>query len=155
MIVLLSLLAPFCKSASGQTLGVTASPSAVNFTLPRNGVAPGSSVISITTSWVISLPPFSITLYAFTGSTTAALTDGAGHNIPTSKVSGSADGGPFTAFTGNSGFAPGQSVTIFTSSGLSLLGSRNDSLGLQIDTTSLALPPGTYRGTLTIRAVLM
>jgi hypothetical protein len=155
VIAALCLAGPICKSAHGQTLSVSASPSNVNFTLPRNGVASGDSVISITTSWVISIPPFTITLYAFTSSTTAALTDGAGHNIPTSKVSGSADGGAFTTFTGNSSFAPGQSVTIFTTSGISLLGSRSDSLGLQIDTTSLALPPATYRGTLTLRAVLM
>jgi hypothetical protein len=143
------------KCANGQTLTVSAAPSTVNFTLPRNGVGSGDSTITITTSWLASLPPLTITLYAFTSSTTAALTDGAGHNIPTSKVSGSANGGAFSTFTGNSSFAAGRSITIFTQSTLSVAGSRNDSLGLQIDTTSLALPPATYHGTLTIRATLM
>jgi hypothetical protein len=143
------------KCAAAQTLTVSAAPSAVNFTLPRNGAASGNSAITVTTSWIISLPPLTITLYAFTSSTTAALSDGAGHNIPTSKVSGSANGGAFSAFTGNSSFAAGRSLTIFTQSTLSVSGSRNDTLGLQIDTTSLSLPPATYQGTLTIRATLM
>jgi|SRR5579872_1544758 len=143
------------KCATGQTLTVAAAPSTVNFTLPRNGVGSGDSSITITTSWLASVPPLTITLYAFTSSTTAALTDGAGHNIPTSKVSGSANGGAFSAFTGNSSFAAGRSITIFTQGTLSIAGSRNDSLGLQIDTTSLALPPATYHGTLTIRATLL
>src|ERR1700733_6202132 len=82
VIAALCLAGPICKSAHGQTLSVSASPSNVNFTLPRNGVASGDSVISITTSWVISIPPFTITLYAFTSSTTAALTDGAGAQHP-------------------------------------------------------------------------
>jgi hypothetical protein len=152
-VVALLCLAGNC--ATGQTLTVTASPSTVNFTLPRNGVSSGGSSITVTTSWLVSVPPLTITLYAFTSSTTAALTDGAGHNIPTSKVSGSANGGAFSAFTGNSSFAAGRSLTIFTQSTLSVAGSRNDSLGLQIDTTSLALPPATYQGTLTIRATLL
>jgi hypothetical protein len=142
-------------SARAQTLTVSAAPSNVNFTLPRNGVGSGDSTITITTSWIISLPPLTITLYAFTSSTTAALTDGAGHNIPTSNVSGSANGAAFSAFTGTSSFAAGRSITIFSQSTLSLSGSRNDTLGLQIDTTSLALPPATYHGTLTIRAALL
>jgi hypothetical protein len=152
---LLCLAGPFCIGARGQTLTVSATPSSVNFTLPRNGVASGTSQITITTQWLVSVPPLTITLYAFTGSTTAALTDGAGHNIPTSKVSGSANGGSFTSFTGTSSFAAGRSITIFTQSTLSIAGSRNDTLGLRIDTTSLALPPATYQGTLTIRATLM
>jgi hypothetical protein len=143
------------KCAYGQTLTVSAAPSNVNFALPRNGVAVGDSGITITTSWLVSLPPLTITLYAFTSSTTAALTDGAGHNIPTSNISGSANGAAFTAFTGTSSFAAGRSLTIFTQTSLSLGGSRNDTLGLQIDTTSLALPPATYHGTLTIRAALL
>jgi hypothetical protein len=154
-IALLGLIGPGCKCAHAQTLTVSASPSAVNFTLPRNGVASGGSAITITTQWLISVPPLTITLYAFTSSTTAALTDGAGHNIPTSNVSGSANGGAFTSFTGTSSFAAGRSITIFTQSTLSVAGSRNDTLGLRIDTTSLALPPATYQGTLTIRAALL
>jgi hypothetical protein len=143
------------ECAHGQTLTVSAAPSTVNFTLPRNGVSSGDSTITITTSWLVSLPPLTITLYAFTSSTTSALTDGAGHNIPTSKVSGSANGGAFSAFTSNSTFGPGRSLTIFTQTSLNVAGSRNDTLGLQVDTTSLALPPATYHGTLTIRATLM
>ena len=152
---LLFLVITRTECAYGQTLTVSASPSAVNFTLPRNGAGSGDSLVTITTSWLVSLPPLTITLYAFTSGTTAALTDGAGHNIPTSRVLGSANGGAFSAFTGNSTFAAGRSLTIFTQTTFSVAGSRNDTLGLQIDTTSLALPAATYHGTLTIRATLM
>jgi len=152
---LVCLAGPVCRCSHGQTLTVSAAPSAVSFTLPRNGVGSGNSQITITTQWLVSVPPLTITLYAFTSSTSAALTDGAGHNIPTSNVSGSANGGSFAAFTGNSSFASGRSITIFTQSTLSVAGSRNDTLGLQINTTSLALPPATYQGTLTIRATLL
>lgn len=155
VLVLLCATGLSTKCAHGQTLTVSAAPSNVNFTLPRNGVGAGDSSITITTSWLISLPPLTITLYAFTSSTTAALTDGAGHNIPTSNVSGSANGAAFNAFTGTSTFAAGRSLTIFTQTSLSVAGSRNDTLGLQINTTSLALPPATYHGTLTIRATLL
>ncbi len=118
VVVLLYLSGLGCQCANGQTLTVSAAPSTVNFTLARNGAASGNSAITITTSWLVSLPPLTITLYAFTSSTTAALTDGAGHNIPTSNVSGSANGGAAGAFTGNSSFAAGRSLTIFTQSTL-------------------------------------
>src|SRR6202041_2931939 len=154
-IALLCLAGPVCRCSHGQTLTVSAAPSAVSFTLPRKGVGSGNSQITITTQWLVSVPPLTITLYAFTSSTTAALTDGAGHNIPTSNVSGRANGGSFPFFTGTSSFAAGRSIPIFTQSTLSIAGSRNDTLGLQIDTTSLALPPATYQGTLTIRATLL
>ena len=157
-LAVLCLAGPFCSGSHGQTLTVSAAPSTVNFTLPRNGVGSGTCYRSPASprSGLISVPPLTITLYAFTSSTTAALTDGVGHNIPTSKVSGSPNGGSFTSFTGTSAFAAGRSITIFTQSTLSVAGSRNDShSGLQIDTTSLALPPATYQGTLTIRATLM
>lgn len=100
--------------------------------------------------------PISITLYGYLSSPTAALSDGAGDNIPSANVSGSPDGGSYAAFTGTSPYSTGTSITVFTAtSALSLQGSRSDTLALKIDTTGLSLPAATYSGTLTLEAQVL
>ncbi len=137
----------------GSSISVSASPALVNFNLAPGGVANGSSTITVTTQWVLR-PLQNVTLYAYFTSAAGALTDGAGHNIPSSKVSGSPNGGAFTSFTGNSPFAVGSSITIFTERvvGNNRNKIRNDTLGLQIDTSGLGLPSGIYTGVLNLRA---
>lgn len=143
-------------SARAQLLTVSASPSTVNFTLARNGTADGSGSISITTSWTLLTTPLSITLYAYLSSPAAALSDGAGDNIPSATVSGSSDGGGYVAFSGNSPFSTGTSITVFTqTSQLNLNGSRNDTLSLRINTAGLNLPAAAYSGTLTLEAQIL
>lgn len=143
-------------SARAQTVTVSASPSFINFTLARNGTADGNASISITTSWVLLVMPISVTLYAYLSSPAVALSDGAGHNIPSANVSGSVDGGGYIAFSGNSPFSSGTSITVFTqTSQLSLNGSHIDTLALRIDTAGLNLPAATYSGTLTLQAQVM
>jgi len=136
------------------SLTVAAAPGLVNFALAPNGVASGSSTITITTAW--NLPPSAgnVTLYAFFNSAAAALASGAGNNIPSSRVRGSVNGGPFTPFTGSSPLAVGSSMTVFKDSVANTQGNsnRDDLLNLQIDTTGLGLPPGTYTGLLRIQA---
>lgn len=135
------------------SLTVSAAPGLVNFALLPNGVASGSSTITITTSWVLR-PPNTVTVYAFFTSPSAALTDGGSNYIPSSKVLGSPNGGAFTPFTGASPFSGASSVTIFSQRvlGFSRQVTRSDTLDLQIDTTGLGLPAGTYTGLLRIRA---
>ncbi len=134
-------------------LAVAASPGLVNFSLVPSGIANGSSTITITTSWVLRPSNGTLTLYAYF-STTTALSDGAGHVLPSANVSGSANGGAFTPFTGASPFAAGSSITIFSQRilGFNRSGTRNDTLNLRIDTTGLGLPAGTYTGLLRIQA---
>lgn len=136
------------------SITISASPTSVTFTLTANGVSTGSSQISVTTAWALSSSSTSISLYAYCSSATAALSDGSGDNIPASSVLGSPNSGTFTAFTGNSPFGTGTSVTIFTQSVSSsnLNTSRTDTLDLEIDTTGLNLPVGTYTGVLTLQA---
>jgi hypothetical protein len=137
-----------------ESLTISASPSSVNFTLASSGIAAGSSQISITTAWALLATRSSLTLYAFASSATAALTDGSGDNIPAANLTGSPNSGAFSAFTGSSPFGSGTSLTIFTqaiSSG-NLNSTRTDTLNLNINTTGLSLPVGTYTGILTIRA---
>lgn len=137
-----------------ESLTISASPTNVNFTLASSGTAAGSAQISITTAWALLATRSSLTVYAFCASPTAALTDGSGDNIPAANLTGSANGGAFSSFTANSPFGTGTSLSIFTQAITSgnLNSTRTDTLNLNINTTGLSLPVGTYTGVLTIRA---
>lgn len=136
------------------SLTVSASPTSVSFALAASGTASGSPQISVTTAWALSNSSTTISLYAYCSSTAAALSDGSGDNIPSSSLLGSANSGTFTAFTGDSPFGAGTSLTIFSQSvsGTTLNTSRTDTLDLEIDTTGLNLPVGTYTGVLNLQA---
>lgn len=169
-LVVIALTGPLVPRASAQTnsnavpvaltatlpasLTVSASPTSVSFTLSASGVSTGSAQISISTAWALSSSSTSVSVYAYFASATAALTDGSGDNIPSANVLGSANAGAFTAFTGNSPFGTGTSLTVFTQSisSSNLNTSRTDTLNLEIDTSGLNLPVGTYTGTMTLQA---
>jgi hypothetical protein len=154
--------AQISSNIAGVTLGATlnsslsviAAPNAVNFALVQNGVANGSTAVTVTTIWALHPSIGAVTLYAYFTSAAAALSNGAGTNIASSRVAGSANGGAFSAFTGSSPFAAGSSITLATWRilGNNRNGNRQDTLGLQIDTTGLALPAGSYNGVLNIQA---
>src|SRR5437879_405951 len=93
------------------SLTVAAAPGLVNFALAPNGVASGSSTITITTSWVLPASAGNVTLYAFFNSAALALANGAGNNIPSSRGRGSVNGGPVTPCTASSAFAALRSLT--------------------------------------------
>jgi hypothetical protein len=135
-------------------LTVSATPGLVNFTLQNSGVSNGSSPITITTSWTLATIISRLSLYAYFTSPTSALADGSGHNIPATNVSGSVNGGAFTAFTGNGPFAATSSIQVFNRLvlGFSIPQSRTDTLNLRINTTGLGLAPGSYAGLLVIQA---
>jgi hypothetical protein len=137
------------------SITINAAPSLVNFALVRSGVSNGSVPISITTSWVVPTLFGNVVEYAYFSSPTDALSDGAGDNIPSASVSGSANGGAFTPFTGTSPFAAGSSITLFNQFILiffSTTATRTDTLNLRIDTTGLNLPAAAYTGVLHIQA---
>ena len=137
------------------SIRVTAAPGLLNFNLVRSGIANGSAPVSITTAWTLPILFGAVTEYAYFTSPASALSDGAGDNIPSASVSGSANGGGYTAFTGTSPFAAGSSMTIFNQFVLIFFNStatRTDTLNLRIDTTGLNLPAGTYTGVLHIQA---
>jgi hypothetical protein len=137
------------------SISVAAAPGLVNFNLVRSGIAGGSAPISITTTWALPLLFGNIIEYAYFTSPAAALTDGASDNIPSANVSGSFNGGAFTAFTGTSPLAAGSSITLFNQTFFILFtnpGARTDTLNLQINTTGLNLPAATYTGVLHIQA---
>ncbi len=136
------------------SLTVSAAPGLVNFALPPNGTATGSSAITVTTSWTLSPSTGRVSTYAYFTSAAAALTDGGGDNIPSSSVSGSVNGGAFTAFTGASPFAASSSLFLsFTRVlGFNKTGSHVDTLNLMISTVGLGLPAANYSGVLNIQA---
>jgi hypothetical protein len=136
------------------SLTVNASPSLVNFALLASGASTGSSVITVNTSWTLGASVAGVTTYAYFTSAAAALSDGSGDNIPSSKVSGSVNGGVFGTFTGASPFAAGSSVTLSTTklTATNRTGNHADTLNLMISTVGLALPAATYTGVLNIQA---
>jgi hypothetical protein len=122
------------------------------------------SAVNITTSWDINPTAASVTLVGYFTSATAALTNGS-FNIATSSVKGrvttaGAPGAPasFAAFTqsgvGGVGTASG-SLTLFseTITAANKKSSRTIDLELQLDLTGQTTTPGTYTGTLNLRAV--
>jgi hypothetical protein len=140
-----------------QSLSVSLSGNAVNFNLvagsPNN---PGSTTITATTSWTLNQLIALVSVYAFFTSSTAALTDGAGNNIPSADFQISDNGGAFTALTNtapfggaNAGLTLGQSLIFLFNE----KGSRTDVMKFNINLAPLpTLPPGNYTGTLTIQA---
>ena len=136
------------------SLTVTASPGLVNFPLIPSGITNGSTAVTVNTSWTLSPSVGSVKTYAFFTSAAAALTDGAGDNIPSTSVSGSVNGGAFGAFTGVSPFAAASSVTISTIRilGNNKSGNQSDTLNMRINTTGLNLPAANYTGVLMIQA---
>jgi hypothetical protein len=138
-----------------ESLTVSAAPGTVNFILPASGIAPGSAAVVVNTSWVLAPARTSLSVYAFLGSAAAALTDGAGNNIPSSKVSGSVNAGPMSTFTGASPFSANASITVVNALAINNFNrsaNRADNVALQIDTTGLNLPAGTYTGVMTVQA---
>jgi hypothetical protein len=144
------------NAVMNETVSVSAAPATVNFTpLNSNGVTAGDSAVTINTAWVLNPSRGNLNVYAYFASTTAMTNSAnATYTIPVSSVQGSINGGAATAFTGNSPFATGSSLSIAT---VNIIGnnrnsSESDSLALTVDTTGAGLPAGTYTGTLFVQA---
>jgi hypothetical protein len=98
----------------------------------------------------------SLKLYAFFSSSTSALTDGAGNNIPSADFQISNNAGPFNALTNTVPFGGANAGLQLSSTpilGNNKSGSRTDNMNFNINLVPLpSLPAGTYTGTLTIQA---
>lgn len=138
----------------GESITVGAAPGLVNFALVGSGVSNGSSQVAISTSWALSSARTNVSVYAYFTSAAAALTDGAGNDIPSSSVAGSVNGAAFGAFTGASPFSGASAITVLNQAvgAGTFSSSSSDTLDLRIDTTGLGLPAGTYTGVLNIQA---
>jgi len=146
-------------SGAAQTLPVLTDNTTNNFPTP----------VVIQTQWDLNPGQTgSVNVIGWFSTPSQALTNGAGTNIPSSRMKGQlTPGAPaptsypatFTAFTQNAvggiGTAGG-SLRLFqiNISGSNKIQTRTDNLSLQLDLTGAGvLPPGTYSGTLNIQAV--
>ncbi len=146
--------------ASAETVTTSLSGGADTFNLrPGNNTNPAATTISATTAWSLS-PPYSLNVYAYFLNSVAALTDGSGHNIPSSAFFISVNGGNSTALTSNAantaGFGgPNAGFTLdnINVQPVNKNSSVTDTMMFNLDLSALSqLPAGTYSGTLYIQA---
>jgi len=139
------------------SISVSLSGNAVNFNLTAGSASnPGSVGVTATTSWLLKPSVGSVNLYAFFSNSAAALTDGAGDNIPSADFQISDNAGPFAALTSTVPFGganAGLQVSSVKILGNNRSGTRTDVLNFNINlSTSPNMNAGTYTGTLTIQA---
>ena len=145
------------QAVLSQSLAVNLSANSVNFSLTAGASSnPGSTAITATTTWTLKPSVGSVKLYAFFGSSAAALTDGVGDNIPSADFQISNNGGPFTALTSTVPFGGANAGLLLSTTpilGNNKTGSRTDVMNFNINLLTLPnLPAATYTGTLTIQA---
>jgi len=141
------------------SISVSLSGNAVNFNLTAGSANNAGSVpITTTTTW-ISKAGRNLSLYAFFANSTAALTDGAGDNIPSADFQISDNAGPFSPLTNTVPFGGANAgLMVFTQkiTGTNKTGSKTDVLNFNINLSTLPnLPAATYTGTLTIQAQIV
>lgn len=140
-----------------ESLTLNLSANAVNFTLAAGSATnAGSTNITATTSWVLKPGRTAVGVYAYFASAAAALTDGAGNNIPSSAFFIADNGGASTALTNTVAFGganAGLQLANVAITGANKNSSRTDVMAFNINLSSLAqLPANTYTGTLNIQA---
>lgn len=140
------------------SLSISVSASNVNFNLvPGSGPTAGVPTVTVSTNWTLH-PGGSptLSLYGYFASSTAALSNGGGLNIPSANVLAGVNGGAPAAFNQTGPFgAGGASLQIYSLviTGVNKNSSRNDTLDLYINLTSQPnLPAGTYTGLLNLQA---
>ncbi len=154
--VALAALAPGVKA---QTLTVAVNTHAVNFALTKaSATNPGSNPVVTTTTWAGVGNGRNLTVYCYFANANSALS-GPGGNIPSSALSISVNGTAFRdiTFTEPTGGANAGRHIVFDI-GIGNAGTRTDSTVFNMDLSTGTLPqllPGTYVGTLSIRAQIL
>jgi hypothetical protein len=139
-----------------ESISVNLSSNSVNFTLTAGSAANvGSSGVTATTSWNAHPGRNAYVLSYFVNST-AALTDGFGNNIASSKFSVSDNGAAYAPLTNTVAFGGASAgLQLFTVkiTGLNKTGTHVDNMLFKLDLSTIPqLPAGTYTGTLNIQA---
>lgn len=141
-----------------ESLTLNLSANTVSFTLAAGAANnPGSTNITATTAWVLQPGRTAVGVYAYFTSAAAALTDGAGDNIPSADFFISDNGGASTALTNSVTFSGGQNSGLQLANvpitGANKNSNRTDVMAFNINLSSLPqLPANTYTGTLNIQA---
>lgn len=139
-----------------ESVSLTLSTNAVNFILSAgSGSNPGSTSITATTTWALKPSRGSLNVYAFFSSSSSALNDGAGDNIPSASFEISDNGGasaPLTNSVPFGGSNAGLQLASVRILGNNRQSSRTDNMNFNINLSSLPnLPAGTYTGVVTIQ----
>jgi hypothetical protein len=142
-----------------ESLSVTLSAPAVNFTLSAGSATnAGSTGITATTAWTLAAGRTAVGVYAYFNNATAALTDGAGDNIPSSAFYIADNAGTSNALVNTVPFGGANAglqlanVAITTTNRSS---THTDAMAFNINLsggTLPQLPANTYTGTLNIQA---
>jgi len=142
-----------------ESLTLNLSASAVNFTLAAGSAAnPGSTNITATTAWTLKPGRTAVGVYAYFASAAAALTDGAGDNIPSSAFFIADNGGASTALTNTVVYGAanaGLKLASVPITAANRTAKRTDVMAFNINLaggTLPQLPANTYTGTLNIQA---
>ena len=142
-----------------ESLTLSLSASTVNFTLASGSATnSGSTNITATTSWVLKPSRAAVNVDAYFTSAAAALTDGAGNNIPSSAFKigvNAAAANPLVNTVAFGAANAGLRLRSTTITGANKSATVNDILAFNIDLsggTLPQLPAATYTGTLNIQA---
>ena len=133
-----------------ESLTLSLSANAVNFTLAAGSAAnAGSTNITATTAWTLKPVRTAVGVFAYFASGAAALSDGAGNNIPSSAFFISDNGGASTALTNTVAFGganAGYQMANVAITGANKTATRTDVMAFNINLTGGALPqlPGQY-----------
>ncbi|MCU1296175.1 MAG: hypothetical protein JWO91_453, partial [Acidobacteriaceae bacterium] len=138
-------MAPLAFAANSVTLSV--SGNSESFNLVAGGANnSGSPDITATTSWTLA-PPCTLWVYAYSSSASAALTDGAGHDIPSSDFYISDNGAASTTLTNTVAFGGANAGLQLENIGIGPAtknSSVTDTMTFKIDLSGLPqLPAGT------------
>jgi hypothetical protein len=157
------------RNSGAQTISLTAtltdsvsvslSSNSVNFNLSAGSATnAGSTGVTSTTRW-ISKASRTLNVYAYFSSSSAALTDGFGDNIPSADFLISNNGGAYAPLTNTVAFggaAAGLQLFNVKITGANKTGSHADSMFFRINLSTVPqLPAGTYTGTLNIQAQII
>jgi len=155
-----SIAQPISLNATlAESLTVNLSTSSVNFTLAAGSATnTGSTNITATTAWVLKPGRTQVVVDAYFANAAAALTDGAGDNIPSSAFFISDNGGASAALVNTVVFGAangGLALATVPITGANKNSSRTDNMAFNINLTGGTLPQlpaATYTGTLNIQA---
>lgn len=142
-----------------ESLTVSLSANAVNFNLSAGSATnAGTSGITATTAWTLASGRTSVGIFAYFGSATAALTDGAGDNIPSSAFFIADNAGAPAALTNTVAFGAanaGLKLATVPITNTNRAGKNIDAMTFNINLstgTLPQLPANAYTGTLNIQA---
>jgi hypothetical protein len=142
-----------------ESLTVVLLPAAVAFVLENgDSTNPGAVPLVAVTTWTLSLTRTQVSLYAYFSSASSALSHTLPSNttdIPASRVEVSINGGARVSFSETTPFGAANAGRQIFAQSITLanrIGTRSDTLSLNINLAGLSIPADIYTGSLRLRA---